>query len=587
MRFSPLLLAVPAAALAWALAVSALDAASPVDVVGVGGDVRESIERALPERDAPQTLFDAERLAEEAADRATRWLRSEGWYAAEVTPEAEESPPVARVRITPGQRFVFSLASLAFDGAAPDAPSAALARAAIETVKENAPARAADVLAAESAAVAALREAGYPDARAGQRRVVVDHVTQRMTAAFTIDAGERIALGAVRVEPDGMLRPKFVNRLAGWERGNHFKPETLALLRRDLASTGAFSIVTTTLSPTPNADNTRDVVVNLEPAKPRVLEVGAGWSTTEGFGVEAEWTRRNVTRRADSLTLDAVLGEQLQSFTGELVRPNAIGSGRSLRLTAGVSHDNSGPFDRTGFALSAAVDAARRLRFAMTYGVSVSGDFYSQSEGVENAYVFSGFADIRRDETDSPLDARNGYLLQARLEPAVSTGDATVAFARTTAQARGYYTPGRNDRFTLAAKLRTGWIEPLSGDANDLPLDRLFYAGGGGSVRGYDFNSIYPETRTKPAVPPGGRALLETSGEVRARFTDTIGAVAFIDGGTAFNDLEDAGNLRWGVGAGVRYDLGFAPLRFDVAVPVDPRPNDAKVAFYVSIGQAF
>jgi translocation and assembly module TamA len=587
LSYSSLLWALPAAALAWALTVSGLEAASPVEIEGVSSEVRKDIERALPDRDAPQSLFDAERLAEEAAERATRWLRAEGWYAAEVTPEAEEDPVVARVRVTPGARFVLAAPTLAFDGATPDETAATAARTAVSRLTPGAPARAADVLAAESAAVAALRDAGYPDAKAGERRVVVDHATQRMSAAFTINAGARTQLGGVRVEPDNLLRAGYVARLAGWKRGDHFKPEALTLLRRDLASTGAFSIVSTSLSPEINADGTRDVVVNLEHAKPRVFELGAGWSTTEGIGAEAKWTRRNFTRRADSLTLTSVLGEQVQSLEAETVRPNAIGSGRSLRLAIGVSHDNSGPFDRSGFALSAAVDAARRLRYAMTYGVSLTGDVYAQSEGVENAYVLSGFADVRRDETDSPLDARHGYLLQARLEPAVSTGDATVAFARATAQARGYYTPGDGKRLTLAGKIRTGWIEPIDGDANDLPIDRLFYAGGGGSVRGYDFNSIYPETRTKPAVPPGGRALLEMSGEVRARFTDRLGAVAFVDGGNAFNDLQDAADLRWGVGAGVRYDLGFAPLRFDVAVPVDPRPSDAKVAFYVSIGQSF
>ncbi len=588
MRFSPVLLAIPAAALAWALAVGALDAASPVVIEGVGKEVREDIERILPDRDPPESLFDAERLSEEAAERTRAWLRAEGWYAAEVAPEATETPLVAKVRVTPGARFAFIAPELAFDGAAPDADSAAAARGPLARLQAGMPARALDVLSAEAEAVASLRENGYPDAKAGARRVVVDHAAGTMAATFTVNAGERVRLGSVRVEPEGMLRPRFVDRLPGWARGDHYKPELLTQLRRDLASTGAFSIVTTTLSPTSDADGARDVVVTLEKAKPRVLELGAGWSTTEGFGIEAEWTRRNVSRRADSLVLNAVLGEQKQGLTGELTRPNAIGPGRALRLSTGISHDNSGPFDRTGISATAAVDAARRLRFALTYGVSASADFYSQSEGVENAYVLSAFGDVRREVTDSPLDARRGYLLQARLEPSVSTGDATVAFARATAQARVYHTPGAMERLTLAARTRVGWIEPLGGEARDLPPDRLFYAGGGGSVRGYDFNSIYPAQILKiGGDPPGGRALLEVSGEARARFTDRIGAVAFVDGGNAFDDIGDAADLRWGIGAGVRYDLGFAPLRFDVAVPLDPRPNDAKVAFYVSIGQAF
>ncbi len=588
MRFSSVLLALPAAALAWALAAGAIDAKSPVAIEGVGKQVREDIERILPDRDPPESLFDAERLSEEAAERARTWMRAEGWYAADVAAEATETPLAAKVRIAPGERFAFVAPELTFEGAAPDDASAAAARAPLHRLQPGLPARALDVLSAEAEAIASLRENGYPDAKAGPRRVVVDHAAHTMAATFTIDAGERVRLGGVRVEPDGVLRPKFVSRLPGWERGDHFRPELLIQLRRDLASTGAFSIVTTALSPTPNEDGARDVIVTLETAKPRVLELGAGWSTTEGFGLEAEWTKRNFSRRADSLVLDAVLGEQKQGLSGELTRPNAIGPGRALRLSTGVSHDNSGPFDRTGVSATATVDAARRLRFALTYGVSASADFYNQSEGVENAYVLSAFGDVRREATDSPLDARKGYLLQARVEPSISTGDATVAFARATAQARVYHTPESMKRVTLAARTRVGWIEPLAGEARDLPPDRLFYAGGGGSVRGYDFNSIYPTQLLKIAGdPPGGRGLLEVSGEARARFTDKIGAVAFLDGGAAFDDVGDAADLRWGAGAGVRYDLGFAPLRFDVAVPLDPRPNDAKVAFYVSIGQAF
>lgn len=585
MRFSPVLLAIPAAALAWALAVA--NAASPVKIDGVSGELRDGVEKVLPDRDPPQSLFDAERLSEEAAERAQRWLRSEGWYAAEVTADATEEPLAARLRIVAGERFVFAAPVLTFDGAAPDETSVAAARASVERVRAGQPARALDVLNAEAAAVASLRDNGYPDAKAAPRNVVVDHATHTMAASFSIDAGARVRMGAVRVQPEGLLRPGFVRQLPSWKEGDHFKPELLTQLRRDLASTGAFSLVTAELAPAPDGTGTRDVVVSLERAKPRVIELGAGYSTTDGLSAEAAWTKRNFTHRADSLTVNTVLGEQAQSLTATLTQPNAAGAGRALQLAAGISHADSAAFDRTGISLSAQVNAAQRLKFGVSYGVSATADTYARSEGVENAYVLSGFGDVRRDETDSPLDARRGYLLQARLEPSISTGDATVAFARATAQARIYHTPAKHERLTLAARTRVGWIEPIAGKAADLPPDRQFYAGGGGSVRGYDFNSIYPRPLTKVAEPPGGRALLEVSGEARARFTDRIGAVAFVDGGNAFDKLGEAGDLRWGVGAGVRYNLGFAPLRFDVAAPLDRRPTDPKVALYVSIGQAF
>jgi translocation and assembly module TamA len=45
--------------------------------------------------------------------------------------------------------------------------------------------------------------------------------------------------------------------------------------------------------------------------------------------------------------------------------------------------------------------------------------------------------------------------------------------------------------------------------------------------------------------------------------------------------------MSWGVGVGLRYDLGFAPLRFDVAIPLDDEGTEDDFALYISIGQAF
>jgi translocation and assembly module TamA len=89
--------------------------------------------------------------------------------------------------------------------------------------------------------------------------------------------------------------------------------------------------------------------------------------------------------------------------------------------------------------------------------------------------------------------------------------------------------------------------------------------------------------------PLGGRSLFEASGEVRARVTDTIGVVAFVDTGAAFTsrypDFDD--ELRIGVGPGIRYFSGIGPIRLDVGFPVNRRDSDDAFQLYISIGQAF
>ncbi len=587
MRLVPLL---PAAFLAGlgAVAPGAAWADSPVVIEGADEDTRRAVLDLLPDRDAPASLFEAERIAEEAAARALAWLRSEGYYAATVTPEASDEPPAARLIIAPGPRFRFAPAKLTFLDATPASSAMdAASGAAREHVGAEAPARAEAVLSAEAAALLALQQAGFADASAAERRVVVDHATNIVTPEFRFHAGSHTRLGQLRAEPSDLFRANFVEDLRNWELGESYAPERLAQLRRDITSTGAVSLANTRLGPA-NAEGVRDVTLEVEPAKRNAYEVGLGYSTNEGLGVDLQWTRRNITRRADSLVVATTLGAQLQRFNVGLARPHDVGLNYTTNYGLTLIGEDTEAYQRQGAAIYASVDAAPRMSFAQSYGLRLSADTYDNTgAGVSNAYSLSGFWDVRRDTTGFSLDPRQGHILDLRLEPTVSTGDADVTFVRAIAEARLYESFGRNDRITLAGRLRAGQIEAVSGSAEDAPPDRRFYAGGGGSVRGYDYNSIYPPERDALGLTPGGEGLLETSLEARWRFDERWGAAVFADGGNAFDTWKDAADLRWGVGVGVRYDLGFAPLRVDLAFPLDDNETVADYALYISLGQAF
>jgi translocation and assembly module TamA len=560
---------------------------SPVTLEGADRDTLSAIHATLPEREAPETLFDAERLAEEAAGRAETWMRSEGYYAGTAMPVAEDNPPRARVKISLGDRFIFAAPTVSYGDSRPDAAVDAAARDALKAVRPGAPARAEDVLAAETAAVLVLQDRGYAEAKAAPRTAIVDHATGKMNVAFAFDLGPQVRLGHVRVSPAGVVKTDYVEKLKPWSPGDLYSPTDLVDLRRDLTSTGAFSRVQVRLAPAPEANGERDVIVRLNAAKPHTIALGASYSTTDGPGVDAEWTRRNIYGRADSLTVSGTLAEQGQKVSVELFRPHAAGPGRGRRYAVVVERENVSPYERAGVTLSAAVESQADVKFATSYGVSLAANAYSQSAGIDNAIILSTFYSVRADRSDEKLDPRSGGVLEGRVEPAVSFGDESTAFIRATAGAKGYYTPGKQDRVTLAARLNVGWVQPVLGTADDLPLDKRFYAGGGGSVRGYEYRSIYPTATIVTTEPPGGQGLLETSLEARYRTGGKFGAAAFVDGGAAFNDFGEATDLHWGAGVGVRYNLGFAPLRFDVAVPLDKREGDPDVAFYVSLGQAF
>ncbi len=120
-----------------------------------------------------------------------------------------------------------------------------------------------------------------------------------------------------------------------------------------------------------------------------------------------------------------------------------------------------------------------------------------------------------------------------------------------------------------------------------MPADIRFYTGGGGSVRGYPFQSLGPLTDDDP---DGGLSFTEVSVEMRLRWGENWGGVLFLDGGTAYEDeLPRWGNdIRWGAGFGLRYYTSFAPIRFDIGIPLDKRDGvDDDYQLYISSGQAF
>jgi translocation and assembly module TamA len=119
-----------------------------------------------------------------------------------------------------------------------------------------------------------------------------------------------------------------------------------------------------------------------------------------------------------------------------------------------------------------------------------------------------------------------------------------------------------------------------------VPNYMRFFSGGGGTVRGQDYESLGV---TLDGDKSGGASLLVLSAEARASVTDSIGVVAFADFGVIGRDPfpEDFGNAHSGAGLGLRYLTPVGPLRVDVAFPVEGDTDADDYYLYIGIGQAF
>lgn len=586
--------AASAALCAWVAAPRAFAQSARATIEGdLDEELRAAIVQAIGETERPiQNRFDARRRAREAAEDAVAVLRSEGYYAHEVEADLTETePPVPVVRVAPGPRFVVAEPRLEWVGEPPQPQVREAAEEAL-LLEPGAPGRAADVLAAEGRAVAAVQKSGYADVAAAPREVIVDYADSTLRPTFRINSGDLVRLDGLQLVTEGRTNPVWVQRLAPWTEGEPYDPEDVAELERRLLDTGVYESVTVALAPKEKTtpEGLRPIVVSLADRERRTLELGASYSTTDGAGVEARWTRYNVLGRADTLELLGRLSSIDSRAGAELSLPHWRRAQQTLRLGGAVYQVKTDAYDETGAGVH--VDVTRRYGKTsyLTVGATLDlsrtdelrrGTLSPLGRDLVTATLLGALA---LDRSDDPLDPKRGWRVEARAEPTFITGEDTLPYLKLQTQGTAYYPLDDQGRTVVAGRLRVGTM--VGGSIPEVPASRRFYAGGGGSVRGYAYQAVGP--RLPDNTPQGGVSLLETSIEVRRKLFGRWGMAAFVDGGAVGTDPFPAGkDFSLGAGLGVRYDLGFGPIRVDIAVPLDRRTSDAPFQVYLSIGQSF
>ncbi len=554
-----------------------------------GHPAREAVIDAIGEETAPATSrWRARERARTAADRAVRYLRSQGYYAAAADPRLDDDGrPLVRIR--PGERFAFSAVSVALEASGP-APERSHAEPLFAL--EGRPVIAAEVLSALAETEARLRNHGYPQAELADRTITVDHLDQSAEAEIVFDAGPFIRLGAPQNAGGAAdLRPRFVARLAPYEVGDPASVRVLEEYAERLQGLESVSLVDVRVSPDAEGEQ-RPVDVRLEPAPRHRIALGASYSTTEGPGATGEWARRNVFRGDETFTVAGQLASIESRLSAGIEIPHFRRYAQSLAFEADAARIRSDAFDQESAGVAASLN--RRLSRTLTLSAGAEARFSRETDAAGVRSLVTGVLPVGLiyDDRNDVLDPSEGVYLSARAEPGVVFGDESARFVRTEGAARAYHRIA--ERVVLAGRVRAGALFGVS--AVEAPADLRFFAGGGGSVRGFEFQALSPTAVEVRALSPdedgetlfGGRSVFETSLEARWRRTDRLGFVAFVDAGAAGPDVApDFGALRAAAGFGVRYYPGFGPLRLDLATPLDRRDGESPVQVYISIGQAF
>lgn len=538
----------------------------------------------------------------EDRDLIDQLLRSLGYYGGDsaitVTRPAGAQRTQVAITVTPGPLYTFDSITIT---APNDATGAAPADIVLPRlgVRVGDPVDAARVNAAQDALPRRLADAGYAFPLVLKPEIVIDHATRTAALVQTVDIGRRSVFGTLTMAGDtqGFDRA-HLELLARFKAGQAYDAASREDLRRALIQTGLFGSVS--IKPVENgpvdAEGRQrvDLVITGEAAPPRSVAAAGGYSTGQGIRLEGSWTHRNLFPPEGGVTVRAVGAEREQVLTGEFRRRNWRKRDQSLILTGGLSASQQFAYQAATLGLGATVlrESNTIWQKPWTYSLGVQLlatsqlDLSGARDNQRDLYFILAFpGSVTWDKSDDLLNPSRGFRVTGRMSPEFTLREGSyLNYVKAQIDTTGYIPFGD---FVLAGRLHLGTI--AGADRGRIAPDRRFYAGGGGSVRGFDFQGVGP--RDPDGTPLGGNSITEASFEARYRFQafgNDLGVVAFVDAGNVFTGTVPSFDaLSVGAGLGIRYYTSFGPVRVDVATPITRRAGDPTVAFYVSIGQAF
>nr|WP_246603124.1 autotransporter assembly complex family protein [Falsiroseomonas tokyonensis] len=532
-------------------------------------------------------------------------LRAEGYWAGRIevliagTPAgapglaqrlaaAPPSQPVpVEVRVTPGPRYSLRRITLRPDGPAAVAPVAALGQP--EGLAPGDPARSGPVLDAESALLDRLRTAGYPLAAVVDREVLVNHEAQAMDVTWLLAPGPQARFAPPQIAGETAVSQRLLARVTNRLAGEPYSPAAQEATRRQLLALGAFDSVRARAGDRLDEAGRLPVTFTVSDRPRNAAGATLAYETNFGPSATVYYERRNLFGNAELLRLEASasrLGGETEDnnyrIGANLRRPGLFDGRTSLVLDAAMLRERLDAYDRDAVTASALLERPFGNRWVLQSGPTFETGRIGRDGNLEPFTLAGLVMGARYDNTNDPLDPRSGLRGTINVVPYADLAEGG-GFVRAIGTLRSYFDLTGSGGTVLALR---GTLGSLVGADRAVPLDKRFYAGGGGSVRGYAYQSIGP--RDSQNRPNGGSSLVEGSVELRQRVSGAFGMVAFLDAGSVGQEETPSfEEVRLGAGLGVRYATAIGPLRLDVAIPLNKQSGDDGYGLYVGLGQAF
>lgn len=425
----------------------------------------------------------------------------------------------------------------------------------------------------------------------------------KRTVAFSlsIDPGRRVYVRRINISGNTRTRDEVIRRELRQFESAWYDADRIRLSRERLGRLGYLDNVTVDTIPVPDAPDQVDLNFNVSERPSGSFMVGVGVSSVDKLVFTANINQQNFLGTGSTLGLGLNTGKTQRSIELRNVDPyfTADGVSRSVDIIyRTLNAQQLGLGDYQLKTLSAA------LRFGIPYTEVDRISFGGVVE--QNALSLGPAAPVRfvdyvntfgastqallatlgwsRDGRDSPLTPTKGLYVGVNLEATLPVLD--LRFARTDVASQWYLPITRDYTLGLSAQLSKGWAF----GGKEYPLFKRYYAGGIGSVRGFETSSLGP--RDANAFPTGGTGRFVASAEFLFPIPglgkdQTARLFTFVDVGNVFEDRPDFSELRASTGFGLNWYSPIGPLRLSLGFPVRKEATDRTQRFQFQIGTGF
>lgn len=545
--------------------------------------------------------FDEESLREDL-DRVAAFYRDRGYFEAGARYELEWNANRTRVRATirvdPGEPVRLAGWSIDVPGGSwlDDADRRALVDGL--PLAEGEPFGAIRYREVKDALLRRFAKRGHPAARL-EGGLDVDLATHTAQLRWRVAPGPSVRFGDVSIAGLDDVDERLVRRELTFAPGEPFSIEALESSRRAIYDLDLFRGVTLS-DRRPPPDPARDddpqatvawpVKVELEERPPRTIRISAGYGSEDEFRGQIAWSHRNFFGGARRFQVKTKYSSLLAGGEVSLKQRRFLDPRTDLDAEVAFFRETVPAFDAlrfsTGITLSRPLAGPWKGRVGHRFEWSDVTDLKAdESVGDGSARSSTLVFGVNRSTIDDTLDPRSGTWLDLSVAPTLRWIGSEESYVQLMAEGRAYLPVGPT---TLAARLRAGTIQPVAGSGRaDVPTVTRFFAGGSGSVRGFEFQQMPPLDADRD--PLGGLTLLEGSLEVRFPIWRWFRGLVFFDAGqldaAPFGFATDA--VYASVGPGLRVVTPVGSLGLDYGILLRRPAGLDRGRIHFSVGTTF